>query len=101
MNKKPIKDIDFNKNQKSVVDDLIHSPRSNSKSTQIQHKSNLIEQKKSKNLNAALITGAAKRIGREIALNLAALGYDILISYNKISFCFCQFSPLNTVIFFN
>jgi NAD(P)-dependent dehydrogenase (short-subunit alcohol dehydrogenase family) len=83
MNKKPIKDIDFNKNQKSVVDDVIYSPRSNLKSTQIQHKSNLIEQKKSKNLNAALITGSAKRIGREIALNLAALGYDILISYNN------------------
>lgn len=31
---------------------------------------------------AALITGAAKRIGREIALNLAAKGYDIIISYN-------------------
>jgi len=36
-----------------------------------------------KNLNAALITGGAKRIGREIALNLASLGYDILISYNN------------------
>ena len=32
---------------------------------------------------AALITGAAKRIGREIALNLAAKGYDIIISYNN------------------
>lgn len=31
---------------------------------------------------AALITGAAKRIGREIALNLAAKGYDIMISYH-------------------
>jgi len=39
--------------------------------------------KKSKNPGAALITGAAKRIGREIALNLASQGYDIAISYNK------------------
>ena len=39
--------------------------------------------KKTKNIGAALITGAAKRIGREIALNLAAQGYDIAISYNK------------------
>jgi len=39
--------------------------------------------KKTKNIGAALITGAAKRIGREIALNLAAHGYDIAISYNK------------------
>lgn len=33
--------------------------------------------------NAALITGGAKRIGCEVALNLAAQGYDILISYNN------------------
>ncbi len=30
----------------------------------------------------ALITGAAKRVGREIALHLAANGYDITIHYN-------------------
>lgn len=36
-----------------------------------------------KKLGAALITGAAKRIGREIALNLASHGYDIVIGYNK------------------
>ena len=30
-----------------------------------------------------LITGAAKRLGREMALNLAANGYDLVISYNK------------------
>jgi short-subunit dehydrogenase len=30
----------------------------------------------------ALITGAAKRLGREIALNLAESGYNIVISYN-------------------
>jgi NAD(P)-dependent dehydrogenase (short-subunit alcohol dehydrogenase family) len=39
--------------------------------------------KKPKNLGAALITGAAKRIGRELALNLGQAGYDILISYNN------------------
>ncbi len=39
--------------------------------------------KKSKNLGAALVTGAAKRIGREIALTLASQGYDIAISYKK------------------
>lgn len=33
--------------------------------------------------NCALITGSAKRIGREIALILAQNGYDIAISYNK------------------
>lgn len=38
--------------------------------------------KKSKN-QAALITGGAKRIGREIAILLASKGYDIAISYNK------------------
>ena len=39
--------------------------------------------KKTKTTNAALITGAAKRIGQEIALNLAKKGYDIVISYNN------------------
>lgn len=38
---------------------------------------------KSKNLGTALITGAAKRIGREIALNLASQGYNIVINYKK------------------
>lgn len=33
--------------------------------------------------NCALITGAAKRIGREVALELALKGYDIAISYNS------------------
>lgn len=32
---------------------------------------------------SALITGAARRIGREIALKLAKNGYDIAIHYNK------------------
>lgn len=36
-----------------------------------------------KNLGAVLITGAAKRIGREIALNLARTGYDVVITFNK------------------
>ncbi len=36
-----------------------------------------------KNNQTALITGAAKRIGREIALNLAQKGYDIVIAYNN------------------
>src|SRR3989338_7497788 len=31
---------------------------------------------------AALITGAAQRVGREITLKLAALGYDIALHYN-------------------
>ena len=31
----------------------------------------------------ALVTGAARRLGREIALNLAKDGYDILLFYNK------------------
>ena len=31
----------------------------------------------------ALVTGAARRLGREIALNLAKDGYDILLVYNK------------------
>jgi pteridine reductase len=34
-------------------------------------------------IGAALVTGGAKRIGREIALNLASKGFDIAISYNK------------------
>jgi pteridine reductase len=34
-------------------------------------------------IGTALITGAAKRIGREIALELAVHGYDIVISYNN------------------
>lgn len=41
--------------------------------------------KKSKNLGTALVTGAAKRIGREIALGLAEMGYDVVISYNESS----------------
>lgn len=36
-----------------------------------------------KNKKAALITGGAKRIGQEIALNLAEQGFDIVIGYNK------------------
>jgi NAD(P)-dependent dehydrogenase (short-subunit alcohol dehydrogenase family) len=39
--------------------------------------------KKIKNNNCALITGGAKRIGREMALTLASRGFDIIISYNK------------------
>lgn len=39
--------------------------------------------KKSNKIGAALITGGAKRIGREIAVFLASQGYDIAISYNK------------------
>ena len=31
----------------------------------------------------ALVTGAARRLGREIALKLAKDGYDILLFYNK------------------
>jgi len=38
---------------------------------------------KNKKIGTALITGAAKRIGREMALDLASKGYDIVISYNK------------------
>ncbi|MBM5782677.1 MAG: SDR family oxidoreductase [Pelagibacterales bacterium] len=38
------------------------------------------------NKKAALITGGAKRIGKEIALSLASQGYDIVISYNKSDF---------------
>ncbi len=34
-------------------------------------------------IGTALITGAAKRLGREIALGLALRGYDIVVSYNK------------------
>jgi len=37
------------------------------------------------NSGCALITGAAKRVGREIALHLASLGYDIAIHYNNSS----------------
>ena len=33
--------------------------------------------------STALITGAAKRIGKEIALSLAKNGFDIAIHYNK------------------
>ncbi len=36
-----------------------------------------------KEKKAALITGGAKRIGREIAIYLASQGYNIAISYNK------------------
>jgi pteridine reductase len=32
---------------------------------------------------AALITGAAKRIGKDIALSLAEMGYDIALHYNQ------------------
>ncbi len=31
---------------------------------------------------SALVTGGAKRIGKEIALKLASMGYDIIIHYN-------------------
>ncbi|NOR44769.1 MAG: SDR family NAD(P)-dependent oxidoreductase, partial [Candidatus Delongbacteria bacterium] len=34
------------------------------------------------NNQAALITGAAKRIGAEIAIELARSGYDIALHYN-------------------
>ncbi len=40
-------------------------------------------QKKTNKIGAVLITGGAKRIGREIAILLAKTGYDIAISYNK------------------
>ena len=33
------------------------------------------------NRNAALVTGGAKRIGREICLKLAEMGYDIVLTY--------------------
>lgn len=36
-----------------------------------------------KNLGTALITGGAKRIGKEIALHLARSGYDLVIHYNN------------------
>ena len=39
--------------------------------------------KKAKKSGTALITGAAKRIGREIALNLAEMGFDIALSYKS------------------
>ena len=38
---------------------------------------------KTKKLGTALITGAAKRIGREMALNLAGMGYDLIIAYRN------------------
>ena len=38
---------------------------------------------KTKKLGTALITGAAKRIGREMALNLAEMGYDLIIVYRN------------------
>lgn len=34
-------------------------------------------------MNAALITGGSKRIGRGIAMQIASLGYDVAIHYNK------------------
>jgi NAD(P)-dependent dehydrogenase (short-subunit alcohol dehydrogenase family) len=37
----------------------------------------------SNKIGAALITGGAKRIGREIVIDLARQGFDIAISYNK------------------
>ncbi len=39
--------------------------------------------KKNNKIGAALITGGAKRIGREIVILLASQGYDIAIGYNK------------------
>jgi len=36
-----------------------------------------------KNLGTALITGGARRIGKEIALNLAKSGYDLVVHYNN------------------
>ena len=36
-----------------------------------------------KKLGTALVTGAAKRIGREIAFKLAKKGFDVVISYNS------------------
>ena len=44
---------------------------------------NIEMKKKTSEIGAVLITGAAKRIGREVALNLAKMGYDVIISYNK------------------
>ena len=42
-----------------------------------------IQQTKSMSkIGAALITGGAKRIGAEVALHLAKIGYDIVIGYN-------------------
>lgn len=38
---------------------------------------------KRNSLGTALITGAAKRIGRNIALNLAQTGYDLVIGYKN------------------
>lgn len=39
--------------------------------------------KKINKTNAVLITGAAKRVGREMSLYLASQGFDVAISYNK------------------
>jgi NAD(P)-dependent dehydrogenase (short-subunit alcohol dehydrogenase family) len=36
-----------------------------------------------KNLGTVLVTGSAKRIGRELVCRLAKDGYDVVISYNK------------------
>jgi pteridine reductase len=36
-----------------------------------------------KNLGTALVTGSAKRIGREIVIDLARKGYDVVIAYNE------------------
>lgn len=42
-----------------------------------------LQNKKVNKIGAALITGAAKRIGADIALNLAKIGYDIVVSYDS------------------
>lgn len=39
--------------------------------------------KKNHNAGTALITGGAKRVGKEMALDLAKKGYDLVISYNS------------------
>ena len=39
--------------------------------------------KNNKKIGTALITGGAQRIGKEIAIKLANLGYNIVISYNN------------------
>jgi len=36
-----------------------------------------------KSLGTALITGGAKRIGKAVAINLAKMGYDLVIHYNN------------------
>ena len=38
---------------------------------------------KIKSRGAALVTGAAKRIGREVALHLAREGYQIALHYHR------------------